>query len=95
MRRYKPLDLTRARLSFQAYLSVGSTAFLTGYIAQRYELRPAPICLGVGMPSWGVGAEDEALKMSVRILSLFGHRDYAALRQTKGMNERASARRRN
>jgi len=87
--------LTRARLSTLAgYLAVGSTAFLTGYIAQRYELRPAPIYLGVGYAILGVGVE-EALKMSVRILSLFGHRDYAALRQTKGMNERASARRRN
>ena len=95
MRRYKPVDLTRARLSSQAYLAVGSTAFLTGYIAQRYELRPAPIYLGVGYAILGVGVEDEALKMSVRILSLFGHRDYAALRQTNGMNERASARHRN
>ena len=30
------------------YLAVGITAFLTGYIAQRYGLRPAPIYLGVG-----------------------------------------------
>jgi MFS family permease len=29
------------------YLAVGITAFLTGYIAQRYGLRPAPIYLGV------------------------------------------------
>ena len=89
-------DLTRARLSSQAdYLADGSTAFLTGYIAQRYELRPAPIYLGVGYAILGVGVEDEALKMSARILSLVGHRDYPALRQTNGMTERASARHRN
>jgi MFS family permease len=33
---------------FAGYLSVGVTAFLTGYIAQRYGLRPAPIYLGIG-----------------------------------------------
>jgi MFS family permease len=33
---------------FAGYLAVGITAFLTGYIAQRYGLRPAPIYLGVG-----------------------------------------------
>lgn len=32
---------------FAGYLAVGITAFLTGYIAQRYGLRPAPIYLGV------------------------------------------------
>ena len=32
---------------FAGYLAVGVTAFLTGYIAQRYGLRPAPIYLGV------------------------------------------------
>lgn len=33
---------------FAGYLTVGVTAFLTGYIASRYGLRPAPIYLGVG-----------------------------------------------
>jgi MFS family permease len=33
---------------FAGYLSVGLTAFLTGYIAQRYGLRPAPFYLGIG-----------------------------------------------
>jgi MFS family permease len=33
---------------FAGYLSVGLTAFLAGYIAQRYGLRPAPIYLGIG-----------------------------------------------
>src|SRR5439155_13110677 len=32
---------------FAGYLAVGVTAFLTGYIAERYGLRPAPIYLGV------------------------------------------------
>jgi MFS family permease len=32
---------------FSGYLAVGITAFLTGYIGQRYGLRPAPIYLGV------------------------------------------------
>src|SRR5713226_6767645 len=33
---------------FAGYLSVGVTAFLTGYIAQHYGLRPVPIYLGIG-----------------------------------------------
>ena len=33
---------------FAGYLSVGVTAFLTGYLASRYGLRPTPIYLGVG-----------------------------------------------
>jgi MFS family permease len=32
---------------FAGYLAVGVTAFLTGYIAAQYGLRPAPIYLGV------------------------------------------------
>jgi len=32
---------------FAGYLAVGVTAFLTGYIAQRHGLRPAPLYLGV------------------------------------------------
>ncbi|WP_106408945.1 MFS transporter [Burkholderia puraquae] len=32
---------------FAGYFAVGATAFLTGYLASRYGLRPAPICLGV------------------------------------------------
>jgi MFS family permease len=32
---------------FAGYLAVGVTAFLTGYLASRYGLRPAPIWLGV------------------------------------------------
>lgn len=33
---------------FAGYLAVGVTAFLTGYLASRYGLRPAPIYLGLG-----------------------------------------------
>jgi MFS family permease len=33
---------------FAGYFAVGVTAFLTGYLAARYGLRPAPIWLGVG-----------------------------------------------
>jgi MFS family permease len=32
---------------FAGYLSVGVTAFITGYIAQRYGLRPAPFYIGM------------------------------------------------
>ncbi|WP_292471521.1 MFS transporter [Mesorhizobium sp.] len=33
---------------FAGYLAVGVTAYLTGYLASRYGLRPVPIYLGVG-----------------------------------------------
>ena len=33
---------------FAGYLAVGMTAFLTGYLASRYGLRPVPIYLGIG-----------------------------------------------
>jgi len=33
---------------FAGYFALGITAYLTGYIASRYGLRPAPIYLGVG-----------------------------------------------
>src|SRR5512134_742053 len=33
---------------FAGYLAVGVTAFLTGYLASRYGLRPVPIYLGIG-----------------------------------------------
>lgn len=39
---------------FAGYLSVGITAFLTGYIAQRYGLRPAPFYLGMGYAVLGL-----------------------------------------
>jgi len=88
----------RSRLSAQAPHkgdAALSTAFLNVILPSATTFDRRRFAWALVMPSWGVGVEDEALKMSVRILSLFGHRDYAALRQTKGMNERASARRRN
>jgi MFS family permease len=39
---------------FAGYLSVGLTAFLTGYIAQRYGLRPAPFYLGAAYAVLGL-----------------------------------------
>ena len=38
---------------FAGYLAVGVTAFLTGYLASRYGLRPAPIYLGIGYAVFG------------------------------------------
>jgi MFS family permease len=38
---------------FAGYLSVGLTAFLTGYIAERYRLRPAPFFLGIAYSALG------------------------------------------
>ncbi|MER9427349.1 MFS transporter [Mesorhizobium sp. M0408] len=38
---------------FAGYLAVGVTAFLTGYVASRYGLRPAPIYLGIGYAMLG------------------------------------------
>jgi len=38
---------------FAGYLAVGVTAFLTGYLAARYGLRPVPIYLGVGYAALG------------------------------------------
>ena len=48
---------------FAGYLSVGVTAFLTGYLAERYGLRPVPFYLGIGYAVLGF------------ILSLFLVRD--------------------
>ena len=39
---------------FAGYLSVGITAFLTGYIAGRYGLRPQPFYLGIGYAAVGL-----------------------------------------
>jgi MFS family permease len=38
---------------FAGYLAVGVTAFLTGYLASQYGLRPVPIYLGVGYAIMG------------------------------------------
>jgi MFS family permease len=39
---------------FAGYLAVGVTAFLTGYIAAHYGLRPAPFYLGIGYAILGL-----------------------------------------
>lgn len=39
---------------FAGYLMVGLTALATGYIAQRYGLRPAPFYLGIGYAAVGL-----------------------------------------
>jgi len=39
---------------FAGYLSVGLTAFLTGYIAERHGLRPGPFYLGIGYAALGL-----------------------------------------
>src|SRR5216684_2668954 len=39
---------------FAGYLSVGLTAFLTGYIAAHYGLRPRPFYLGIGYAVFGL-----------------------------------------
>ncbi len=39
---------------FAGYVAVGLTALATGYIAQRYGLRPAPFYLGIGYAAFGL-----------------------------------------
>lgn len=39
---------------FAGYLAVGITAFLTGYLASRYGLRPIPIYLGIAYTALGL-----------------------------------------
>jgi MFS family permease len=39
---------------FAGYLAVGLTAFLTGYLATLYGLRPAPFYLGIGYAAAGL-----------------------------------------
>lgn len=39
---------------FSGYLSVGLVAFLTGYIAERYGVRPYPFYLGIGFATVGL-----------------------------------------
>lgn len=39
---------------FAGYLSVGVTAFVTGYVAERYGLRPAPFYIGIAYAVFGL-----------------------------------------
>jgi MFS family permease len=38
---------------FAGYFAVGATAFITGYLASRFGLRPVPIYLGIGYAVFG------------------------------------------
>jgi MFS family permease len=38
---------------FAGYFALGATAFITGYLASRFGLRPAPIYLGIGYAVFG------------------------------------------
>ncbi len=40
---------------FSGYLALGVTAFVSGYVAQRYGLRPAPFYIGIGYAVLGLG----------------------------------------
>ena len=55
---------------FAGYLSVGVTAFLTGYIAQRHGLRPQPFYLGIGYAVLG---------LALSVLLVRDTRDHVAL----------------
>jgi MFS family permease len=55
---------------FAGYLALGVTAFLTGYIAAQYGLRPAPIYLGVAYAIFG---------LVLTILLVRGTRDHVRL----------------
>src|SRR5438067_6532583 len=66
---------------FAGYLAVGITAFLIGYIAERYGLRPAPIYLGVAYAILGV---------ALSILLVRDTRGHVAL-EIKGSQQAASS----
>lgn len=55
---------------FAGYLAVGVTAFLTGYIAAEYGLRPAPFYLGIGYAVLG---------LALSVLLVRDTRDHVAL----------------
>ena len=66
---------------FAGYLAVGITAFLTGYIAERYGLRPAPIYLGIAYAILGA---------SLSILLVRDTRDHVRL-EIKSSQQDASS----
>jgi MFS family permease len=64
---------------FAGYLAVGVTAFLTGYIAANYGLRPAPFYLGIAYAAFGL------------VLSVFLVRDTRDhVRLESGSNQKAA-----
>ena len=62
---------------FAGYLAVGVTAFLTGYLASRYGLRPVPIYLGIGYAVLGPAAFDPARPRHARSRSAGGRAHHA------------------
>ena len=62
---------------FAGYLAVGVTAFLTGYLASRYGLRPAPIYLGDRLRDPRRGALDPARARHARSCAAGGRRHAA------------------
>jgi predicted MFS family arabinose efflux permease len=66
---------------FAGYLAVGITAFLTGYIAERYGLRPAPIYLGIAYAILGA---------SLSILLVRDTRDHVRLEIKSGQQDASS-----
>jgi MFS family permease len=64
---------------FAGYVAVGATAFLTGYLASRYGLRPVPFYLGIGYAILGL-ALSLLLVRDTRAhveLEMAGHRQQA------------------
>jgi len=68
---------------FAGYLAVGVTAFLTGLLASRYGLRPAPIYLGVGYAVLGT---------VLSVLLVRDTRDHVLLELSGGQQEVAPVR---
>ena len=68
---------------FAGYLAVGVTAFLTGYLASQYGLRPAPFYLGIGYAVFGSRPVDPARSRHARPRPLggCGHAQQAAADQ--------------
>jgi MFS family permease len=66
---------------FAGYLAVGLTAFLTGYLATIYGLRPAPFYLGIGYATAG---------LLLSALMVRDTRDHVALERTQNPRVEAS-----
>jgi MFS family permease len=66
---------------FAGYLAVGVTAFLTGYLASQYGLRPVPIYLGIGYAVLGT---------ALSILLIRDTRDHVRLEASSHAQQSAS-----
>jgi len=66
---------------FAGYLAVGVTAFLTGYIAAHYGLRPAPFYLGIGYAILG---------LALSVLLVRDTREHVQL-EARGNQQRAAS----